>query len=158
MAIQYKKFIILIIIILCIISLSMTIKNYISYQQIKKHEIENVLELGQFSDKISFHIDEIKNEKDKLFIRGWAILRGQDNTNIKHNILLKDKETGKYYSFEASNEKRIDITKHFNDGYNYDNAGFIVKIDNHFNMKKYDIGIQIILGEKKYFVLTDIKL
>ncbi|MDK2917585.1 MAG: hypothetical protein PWQ37_318 [Candidatus Petromonas sp.] len=158
MAMQYKKLIMLIIIILCVISLSITIKNYITYQQIKKNAIENITELGQTSDKISYHIDEFNQDGDRLYIRGWAVIRGQDNSNIKHNIILKDEATGKYYSFETSSEKRIDITKHFNDGFYYDNGGFLVNIDDYFKKGDYHIGIQIILNGEKYFVLTSNKI
>lgn len=90
------------------------------------NKIEIINKLPKFEYKSKGNIDLIEANRNKLKIRGWSIIPKNEN-NFKIKVLLASKKIN--YLIETDIQERKDITQSFNDGYNYDNSGFVLDIN-----------------------------
>lgn len=63
-------------------------------------------------------------------IRGWCMEKGKNINSFDMDILLWNQAKAYGYQIPACLESREDITEYFNDGINYDRAGFCCVFDN----------------------------
>lgn len=102
------------------------------------------------SDSITYNIEDSKLLSNNLIVSGWAFLPKKTSQN---NLIFITLEKNKViYSLNVLNVERPDVTSHFNQNVNYDNAGFKLILDKQKIEKgKYTIGIIIESDNKKSF-------
>lgn len=120
-----------------------------------KLELVTLSDLGIENNEIHYSIEDIKIANEKISIRGWGMVKGVNNYNISNSIILKYNTI--YFIAKTNHFDRKDVTAYFNDGNNYDKAGFNTefKIDDLVLEDFEIIGIQIILDNKKNFKLNE---
>lgn len=102
--------------------------------RIKKLKAENIV-TSQLSDGYTVCLDQLEYQddgiyltKDMLVVSGWLIKNGESMDNIQLKIVMKNCGTGEYYMLPTTQLQRKDVTELFNDGYNYNNSGFSVRV------------------------------
>jgi hypothetical protein len=100
----------------------------IGKKEFEKPKLSNTL--PKESDLIG-NIDGFENKKEYTKISGWASFKNQDATNNEIKIVFIGAKN--HYTVATEKLKRQDVTTAFKNKYNYDDAGFSVK------MKKSDI-------------------
>ena len=97
-----------------------------------------------------------RNEKinDELFISGWSILKELDSKNSSIYIILFNENSN--YNFIANSISRPDITTVENDGYNYTNSGFELKVNlKDLKQEDYKVGVYISNNKEEGFYITE---
>ncbi|GAK43450.1 hypothetical protein TCA2_5948 [Paenibacillus sp. TCA20] len=109
-------------------------------------------DLGSLSNKTHLNVDQISFESEKIVIKGWAVLVGKPSDETNLSIILVDKENPDNYKiFKPEMLKRVDVTEHFNDGFNYDSSGFEIVVSKRELLEGiYRIGVQISTDSTKY--------
>lgn len=79
---------------------------------------------------LNYYLDTIENQGDSFVLRGWAYKPGENLEYSNNSIVLKDVETQTYYECNTKFEQRPDVTTVMNDGYDYTNSGFLIKVKN----------------------------
>lgn len=96
---------------------------------------------------LRYHIDTVNVGKRSVFISGWVLDKGHVVANdssdftyrafsdtpiipkcFAYNIILRNTETNKFYKIKTFGVSRPDVTKHFNDGEDYNASGFNAKL------------------------------
>ena len=90
------------------------------------------------SNDVSIHIDRIFVHKSMISIKGWAILKDEDNEDYERYILLKMGK--KIENFKVTKESRMDVAKHF-DNPKYRYSGFTCRFNRDIFKKSFKIGI-----------------
>ncbi len=94
------------------------ISTLISEEGIKSMDISS---LEQLSITAAFGV---KHNKKVTTIDGWAFLSAQPALRTQKKVLLKPENSSMAYVFTPKVVFRDDVTRHFNDGNNYDFSGF----------------------------------
>ncbi|MDP4086253.1 MAG: hypothetical protein Q8934_16780 [Bacillota bacterium] len=149
------NFIFIVLIFAGIVSTVLLINNFIQEnKQVVK--LPKSYELGKLGNRnFVCNIEQASIENNKLTIKGWGIIKkSRKQGNL--NLLLKNSK-GELYKLKYKSEDRKDVTKFFNDGFNYNNSGFISEIDlNNINGNgKYVIIIQIEIGKEKFYSIDE---
>ena len=83
--------------------------------------------------QIEFSIDsfEVNDETATVQITGWALIPGVriEVNHLQRKIWIKDTSTGQFYQITTAAVRRSDVTRMYQDGTNYDKAGFSASID-----------------------------
>lgn len=112
------------------------------------------IQIPEESNEIKYYFDSINNNGGFIEIRGWAIIPKIDSkkSNIYILIIYGDNKL----IYETFSEVRKDITECFNDGCNYDNSGFLAKIDLKVSLNDpYRVGLLVINDKKKDLVISN---
>jgi len=94
-------------------------------------------------------VDVVKNNKNSVYVAGWAFIRGHENVMFKNKFVIYNVPTGKYYYANIKCMKRPDVSRAFAiDGKipNYDNSGFLA------TLKKDTIKLA---GLNKFYIAYD---
>lgn len=128
---------------------------YYDYNKIELVEVDDY----NFSSDIKFNIDKIEQLKEigTISFRGWALKKDDTLKTYENYIVLKELETNKMLKVNTTLEKREDVTKSFNDSYNYDNSGFFAKMKTKYLKKgyKYEIYILYLSDNNKLLIPTN---
>lgn len=111
--------------------------------------------LPDTTENIIYNVEENYQVLNTININGWAFISGQSASDSSIQIILES--TKIIYSINVFNIQRPDVTSHFNQKVNYDNAGFKLRIDKK-KLKKgnYKIGILMKTNdENSLFKRTD---
>lgn len=110
--------------------------------------------LPESVDSILFNVEEILQETDAIYIKGWAFISEQNTVDSEIQITLENDNN--IYSTSTSEVKRQDVTSYFNHNFNYDNSGFELRIKKQ-KLKKgtYKLGFLIHNDNKTIFRRTD---
>jgi hypothetical protein len=113
------------------------------------NKIEVINKLPEFEYKSKGNIDLIEVKSNKVKVRGWSIIpKRKSNSKIK--VILNNNKVN--YLIDTDFQERKDITQSFNDGYNYDNSGFVFDINkNEIEKGNYRILIMIEGNESSLF-------
>ena len=97
------------------------------------------------------------NGENWVYVHGWFFEDGNPTFLRTFNVVLKDNETGKYYSLPTMMEVRKDVTAFVDDGLNYDQAGFIshLPVESLFHGEYYDFDICFMVTYDEQSVLFD---
>lgn len=98
------------------------------YYKNSKIETINIEHYEVADNLLNFFLDCNEKQGNDYVISGWAY---KPNENIKffnNAVVLKDVEENKYYKCNTKFFQRADVTAHFNDGFDYTNSGFYVKV------------------------------
>ena len=108
-----------------------------------KNRYEHITTLG--SNEIEVLADVgFSSEEKYYYVRGWSCILGETIENVNVAIILWNEEEQRGYVVPTILEKRPDVTAHFQDGYNYDNSGFVsyVRKDRIDQCARYQIFIR----------------
>lgn len=105
------------------------------------------------SSSILSNAEKIKKENGKIIIQGWCINKGQ-KTNLNDCYVIVTNEKNDTLIYNTKSMEREDVTIYFNDGNNYDNAGFVSQLP--LGLKNYKLYLGILNKAKKkvYFTKT----
>lgn len=142
------------IVVLILITLAFCFLIYTDMGHVK------VITVSQFSDRenISFSVDSKGVNNDIVEISGWALEKGQNINTYDTSVALKEKDSDKIYILPTQLVNREDVTKFFNDGFNYDASGFLSRA---YTSKlsdsdtKYEIVLLIKNNGKDYVIDTE---
>lgn len=86
---------------------------------------------------------EVSSDENYFYLRGWSCILGESILDVDVSLILWDEEEQKGYLIPTKLQERPDVTTHFNDGYNYDNSGFVAVIrKDKLKEKKYKVYIR----------------
>ena len=105
----------------------------------KAHEQVLEYQVIDYATDFQGNIDEFSDKNGSLFLRGWAVLKGTSES-YPFRVILLNKNTRQTFIISNVIQKRSDVTQYFRDGNNYDNSGFIVKI-NMSNLPSGEYGV-----------------
>lgn len=108
------------------------------------------------SDQIAYFIDSYTMEDRISTIAGWAVWLGEDLKLVNTEVALKSNSTGAFISIPTQMQQRADVTTAMNDGFQYDNSGFISYVKtNKLNITdSYEIYILIKNEHGNFYVAT----
>ena len=118
-------------------------------------------------DGYDYSIDYVSKPKlgvkDYVEVKGWVVERGYASRNSDTiGVVLKNVDTGKYFTIPTIKNNRKDVTRQFYDGTEYDDSGFEAKVSfgKEFKADSSDYEIYIYVKNKngKKLVNTDTKL
>lgn len=102
------------------------------------------------SEGYTYFIDNLEHKgggisitKDYIGLSGWIIKKGVELDTASIRIVLRNVVTNDFFLIPTAMVSRKDITSYINDGFEYDNCGFSVKIpiNEVINTVKYDYEI-----------------
>ena len=96
---------------------------------ITKMEINTGNEYIHSLDDVSWKKDDISITKDYVTLSGWLIKKGEDAKTVSIKVVFQDMNTEQCYVIPTTMFERDDVTENINDGLDYKNSGFSVKID-----------------------------
>lgn len=79
-------------------------------------------------EQVSWEKDAIPAVKDFVCISGWVVKPGEEVGRVAIKVILKNTETGECLILPTDVVERTDVTRYMDDGNNYDDSGFSVKI------------------------------
>lgn len=94
------------------------------------------------SDKIRCNVESIEQLKKEVIISGWAMYMDLDATNSTIQLVW----TNEQGTFVTATEPvlRSDVTSYFNTGFNYDQAGFKIRLKKKYIVPgKYTLGVLV---------------
>ncbi len=102
---------------------------YLKYSQYGTYQIDE----EKITDNSFFalDIDALEKRYDTVKINGWIAYQGESILTWKLSILIQN-EDGSCYIVPMALQKRTDVTKAMNDGFDYDNSGFSVTINKRY--------------------------
>jgi hypothetical protein len=115
------------------------------FQEVGKKEFEKpvLTKTIPTEGNVIGNIDDFEVKPEFIRLSGWSAFKEQHATNNDIKIIFIGK--GKNYLIATQKVKRQDVTKAFNNKYNYDDAGFSVKMKRKDLPKgTYKIGIIVI--------------
>ncbi|HEY4336772.1 MAG TPA: hypothetical protein VGM89_12765, partial [Puia sp.] len=87
-------------------------------------------------------VDHFDDQKDFFTISGWAIRDMKETANSQIDLVLY--KEGAMYISKTELEKREDLTAHFHNGMNLDNAGFSAKVSKApMPAGRYQVGVWV---------------
>lgn len=93
-------------------------------------------------------IDDNDSDGDKIILSGWAVIKGEKAKGTK--LLLKGDRNS--YLVNLCLIRRKDVTAFFGDSINYDNSGFMCRIDTSNFQKDNYVPYIAIKSDKKYLI------
>jgi hypothetical protein len=112
------------------------------------------ISLPSETSNISYNIENFENQANKIEIKGWAFIEGQDAERSRIYLVLKS--ASETYVFDAVPQKRTDVTQYFSESnLDLDNSGFSATISSTpFIAGEYTLGIYI-QNETGALIFTD---
>ena len=89
---------------------------------------QDLQDAAQAEDQIQMNVDTLSYDKDYLTLAGYVILKGTATSPSAFQVVLRDTESDSYYLLPTSQVERPDITAYINDGVDYTNSGFQVRL------------------------------
>jgi hypothetical protein len=104
---------------------------------------------------MKFAFDELNVANNKLLVRGWGFLDGQDSDSLETFLLLKKNQTILVFSLGMQTRKDVtDANKELKK--NLDASGFGAEIStDKFEKGRYQVGLYIMKGNQTGMVTTD---
>ena len=131
---------------------------YIGLYFIKINAWKEIDNLPNLDSNISFYIEFVEKNHNYNKIRGWCVKRGENSRGAVIKAILWNKSLHKGQIFSVNQQiRRHDVTKHFNDGFNYDNSGFAFSIKSEsspINNKESELYLQVEIGGRIIAVNT----
>lgn len=120
-----------------------------------EHKPQILDSLPNETNNVLYYIDECECDGEHPFLRGWALVDGQDSKNSSiYLVLLSDKMK---YIISTSVQERHDVTKYYKNSGNYDQSGFILLFSKKYLRKgKYKVGIYLENNKIKAFRYTNL--
>lgn len=156
-----RKFILRFIGVACVLVVAICIFLYKNEMKISVIDTSNMKVLTT-DNGVKLNIETISYEQRirkerELTISGWCVIPGKETNLIENYVVLKDVENSKMYKLPTTIVTRSDVTTYINDGYNYDNSGFLVHLmirDLKLEQKKYEICLLYKISGEKYIIQT----
>lgn len=149
------KYVIGIFLLFIVLGIIFSFSIYREYYSVEKINIDNLKE----DKNVMFNIDSVENNlQEKIcIIRGWAFKKGKNLETVETYVAIKNVDTLETYKVNTVKEERKDVTAVFNDSHNYDNSGFIARIDKSAirNKGRYEICILYLSDNNNSFVETN---
>ena len=132
-----------------------------AYVDINESEYDNSADIRYFVDAVEMSTFAAGDYRNRVFINGWLIIKGEESSNVSVEVLLKDNQTGDYYLLSTMKKRRTDITENYSleeEGINYDSSGFAAydRIDDLVSEENYSytIYLRVECNGKLYLVET----
>lgn len=108
--------------------------------------------------ELNYHVD-VKG----CIITGWAVQKGvRSGGSDMIKVVLKNVDTGTFYSFPTVRQMRKEVTEQFYDGTDYDESGFEAKIQYNKEIdtdtNEYEIYVYLKNKEGKKLINTSVSL
>ncbi|MCI8641964.1 MAG: hypothetical protein HFG79_00545 [Lachnospiraceae bacterium] len=113
---------------------------------IREMDLDNII-FAEDSDGYLVCVDSLKRSEDGVTLTenyielsGWMIRSGESVRDVSIKIIFRNMDTNEYLIIPTTVVERRDVTQYFNDGCNYDNCGYSVKIrkSRKINVELYD--------------------
>ncbi|WP_445714517.1 DUF6311 domain-containing protein [Flavobacterium sp.] len=113
------------------------------------NKIEVINRLPELEFKSKGNIDLVEFNGNNVKVRGWSIIP-KNKFNYKIKVIFASIKNN--YLVDTDFQERKDITQSYNDGYNYDNSGFVLDVNkNEIAKGNYRILIMIEGKESSLF-------
>lgn len=90
---------------------------------ISKNSYEEIDVLNLPDNNVVFDL-ELSSDSENIYVSGWSIIPGESIQTYDVSVVLWDEESEKGFLVPTQMVRRPDVTKVFQDEYNYDNSGF----------------------------------
>lgn len=122
-----------------VLAIFFVLYQYLKYSQYSQYQIDE----SKITDSSLFiwGIDAVDSKYDVLKVSGWMAYRGESISTWDLSMVIQNDDN--CYVVPMALQNRTDITEAMNDGFNYDNSGFVVTIN-----KRY-----IQSGSAHYYIL-----
>jgi uncharacterized membrane protein len=124
----------------------------------KDIQLLNDLVVEKEKNNITYSVENLTFQHNRLILNGWAFLEGKSMENITINIALIDNQKN-HFVLKTHQYIRADVTAFFKKFYeNVDNSGFQVDLSlDKLESGEYKIGIYLEdkIKQEKSFILTD---
>jgi len=144
-----------------VIAASIVVLFVISFIFYYQHSIiREPIFIDKNATNVIYQIDELKDEGNSILLSGF-VLRLDENSNISKGIriILIDTEDGsKHYYNNVTRKPRADVNNYFENGYDFTESGFDLKINTKnldLENRDYEIIIQPDI-RKPYAIMTQV--
>jgi hypothetical protein len=98
------------------------------YKKAAKIEEVDISKEAVSEEVLHYKIETMKKENNHYILSGYAYKPDEDIEFSNNNIVLKNVKTNQFYKLNTEFVQRGDVTTTINDGHNYDNSGFFVRV------------------------------